>query len=49
MAVLVEGISVVIRRDAIQSNMTLATPAGWRFKGSLSDKFQFIPGDATRH
>jgi hypothetical protein len=49
MAVLVEGISVVIRKDAIQSKMTLATPAGRRFEGSLSDKFQFIPDDATRH
>ena len=31
------------------TKMTLATPAGWRFEGSLSDKFQFIPDDATRH
>ena len=29
-------------------SMTLATPPGWRFEGSLSDKFQFIPDDATR-
>jgi len=30
------------------ASMTLATPPGWQFEGSLSDKFQFIPDDATR-
>jgi len=31
------------------TKMTLATPAGWKFEGSLSDKFQFIPYDARHH
>ena len=26
----------------------LATPPGWEFEGSLSDKFNFVPVDATR-
>ena len=29
------------------ANMTLATPAGWRFEGSLSDQFEFVPDDTT--
>lgn len=31
------------------ATMKLATPAGWQYEGSLSDKFQLIPDDATRH
>ena len=30
------------------ATIQLATPPGWEFKDSLSDKFQFIPIDATR-
>lgn len=30
------------------SKMELATPVGWQFQDSLSDKFQFIPDDARR-
>ena len=29
-------------------SMSVSTPPGWRFKDSLSDKFQFVPDDATR-
>ncbi len=28
--------------------MKIAMPVGWEFEGSLSDKFQFVPDDATR-
>lgn len=31
------------------SKMKLATPVGWKFEGSLSDQFQFVPDDASRH
>jgi hypothetical protein len=31
------------------TNMKLATPVGWQYEGSLSDKFQFVPDDATQH
>ncbi len=27
------------------SSMKLATPPGWEFKDSLSEKFQFVPGE----
>jgi len=30
------------------ASIKLATPPGWQFKGSLSDKFQFVPNDTTR-
>ena len=30
------------------TSIELAMPPGWQFKDSLSDKFQFIPVDATR-
>jgi len=30
-------------------NIELATPPGWEFKDSLSDKFHFVPLDAMRH
>jgi len=30
------------------TSMTLATPHGWEFKGSLSEKFAFIPDGVTR-
>ena len=29
------------------TRITLATPQGWEFKGSLSDEFQFVPGGVT--
>jgi len=29
------------------TSMKLATPFGWKFKDSLSDKFQFVPGGVT--
>jgi len=33
----------------IQSNnLKFATPLGWKFKDSLSNKFQFVPEDVTR-
>jgi len=30
------------------ASMQLATPPGWTFKDSLSDKFQFVPEGVTR-
>lgn len=30
------------------AQMRIATPRGWEFEGSLSDKFHFVPIDATR-
>jgi len=31
-------------------NMQVATPPGWRFEGSLSDKFTYVPeGDCPNH
>lgn len=30
------------------TRITLATPQGWEFKDSLSDKFQFVPEGATQ-
>ena len=30
------------------TSMKIATPPGWEFKGSLSDKFHFVPIDAMR-
>jgi hypothetical protein len=30
------------------TSFELATPSGWDFKDSLSDKFHFLPDDATR-
>jgi hypothetical protein len=29
----------------MKKNMTISMPAGWRFKDSLSDKFQFVPNN----
>ena len=31
------------------TRMSIATPAGWQFKDSLSDKFHFLPNDAKPH
>jgi len=30
------------------TSIELATPPGWQFKDSLSDKFQFVQNDTTR-
>ena len=38
------GAGVHMQSTSIQ----LATPPGWQFKDSLSDKFQFVPNDTTR-
>ncbi len=29
--------------------MNMATPPGWKFKDSLSEKFQFVPNNETYH
>jgi len=31
------------------SGLKLYMPAGWKFEGSLSDKFHFLPDDAPKH
>lgn len=31
------------------TSFKLVTPLDWEFKGSLSDKFHFVPADAVRH
>jgi hypothetical protein len=31
------------------TNMQLATPHDWKFKDSLSEKFQFVPNNETYH
>ena len=38
------GFGVHMQSPSIQ----LSTPPGWQFKGSLSDKFQFVPEGVTR-
>ena len=43
-----EGKRIAYGVHMSSAKMTLATPPGWQFEGSLSDKFHFIPDDATR-
>ena len=44
---LFEGERIAAGIHMPSASMKLATPPGWKFKDSLSDKFQFVPNDAT--
>ena len=44
-----EGERIAAGAHIQSTNMQLATPSGWRFKDSLSDKFQFVPDGEARH
>ena len=44
-----EGKSIAAGIHMSSKNMELATPLGWRFKDSLSEKFQFVPDGESRH
>jgi hypothetical protein len=44
-----EGERIAAGLHMQSKSMELATPVGWRFKDSLSEKFQFVPDGALRH
>lgn len=44
-----EGKRIAAGIHMSSKNMELATPLGWRFKDSLSEKFQFVPDGESLH
>jgi hypothetical protein len=44
-----EGERIAAGLHMQSKSMELATPVGWRFKDSLSEKFQFVPDGELRH
>ena len=46
---LFEGERIAAGIHMESTSMQIATPSDWRFKDSLSEKFQFVPDGSTHH